>query len=645
MGPMEVQASLLRIVLTRPINVLTLLLLDALIWLQRSDIVDFHNRIQDIPPQFIYDVYDFVVVGGGSSGAVMAARLSEVCDWNVLLLEAGPDESYLSDIPYLFPALQRSRMDWKYRTVPNSHYCQGMENHQCAWPRGKVIGGSSTLNAMMYIRGNPEDYDEWERLGNTGWSWQDVLPYFVKMENTRDPKIADQPWHGKNGPMTIDLFKNRSKLTPFFYEAAKQLGHEIADEMNGPSQKVFGPLHGTIRNGLRCSTAKAYLRPIANRKNLHISLNTLVEKILIDPEDKRAYGVKFSKDNRQHYVMAMKEVILSAGAINSPHLLMLSGIGAKEELEAVGIDVIQDLPGVGKNLQDHVASGGVTYLINKSKNTSYLSAKMTDAMSTTELKNFIFNNSGILLQMPFCEVMGFINTKYQPQDSNRPDVQLFMASQSEVSDGGVFGAYGSAISHKYYAQNYERWIYHDSFFFLPLLMRPQSRGYLSLSSKNPYDKIKIHPKYFSVRRDMDILIEGLKYCLKLAQTPALQQLNITFIYDAIPEATCAQEKGDSFYECLIRHFSQTIYHPVGTTAMGPKTDPMAVVDARLRVHGIEGLRVVDAGIMPTIVTGNTNGPSIMIAEKTADMVKAEFLPILLERTITKECNTYNYLYN
>ncbi|XP_058447534.1 oxygen-dependent choline dehydrogenase-like [Malaya genurostris] len=644
MGPLEASTTLMRFVYTRPGSYALLLVLDSIIWLYRTDIVDYHNRVQDIPPQFIYDVYDFIVIGGGSAGAAVAARLSEVCSWNVLLLEAGPDETYLSDIPYLYPVLQRSNLDWKYRTEPNPNFCQGMENNQCAWPRGKVLGGSSVLNAMMYIRGNPEDYNEWESLGNVGWSWKDVLPYFIKMENVRDPKISNVSWHGTTGPVTVEQFKDRSVLMNYFFEAAKQMNETIADEMNGPSQNVFGPLHGSIRNGLRCSTAKAYLRPTWVRKNFHISLNSMVTKILIDPDDKRAYGVMFTKEKQKHYVLALKEVILCAGAINSPQLLMLSGVGPKEELKAHGINVIRDSPGVGKNLQDHVATGGISFLIQNPNNTGPLSISMTNSVNANSIRNLTFNNSGVFMNMPSCQVMGFINTKYQPVGSTRPDIQIFMSAQSELSDGGLWSAYGAALSNNYYAKNFENWEFHDAFLILPLLMRPQSRGYLKLRSKNPYDKIKIYPNYFAVRQDVNVIIEGLKYCLQLARTPALQALNATLIYDTEPYATCSSKNGDDFLECLVRHYSQTIYHPVGTTSMGPKNDSMAVVDDQLRVYGIDGLRVIDAGVMPTIVTGNTNAPVIMIAEKGADMIKAAHLPQLLKKPNLKECYTYNFKY-
>uniref|UniRef100_A0A1Y9H2B9 Glucose-methanol-choline oxidoreductase N-terminal domain-containing protein n=1 Tax=Anopheles dirus TaxID=7168 RepID=A0A1Y9H2B9_9DIPT len=622
-----------------------MLLLDACIWLQRTDVVDFRNRVQDIPSQFIYDVYDFVVIGGGSAGAAVAARLSEVCDWNVLLLEAGTDETFLSDLPYLYPVLQKGPLDWQFETEPNARFCQGMRGNRCSWPRGKVLGGSSVLNAMMYVRGNAEDYDEWAALGNVGWSWRDVLPYFVKMENVRDPKIAGQPYHGTTGPMTVELIRNHSVLQPMFLRAARELGMKLAAEVNGPDQLVFAPLHGTVRDGLRCSTAKAYLRPVANRKNLHISMGSMVERILIDPKDRRAYGVLFRKGNRRQFVLVAKEIVLSAGALNSPHLLMLSGVGPRDQLQRHGIRVIHELPGVGQNLQDHVAAGGGVFLIKNPKGSAPLSVRLLEVMDVSTARDFLFRNQGRLVSMPSCEVMGFINTKYNEPGSRRGDVQIFMSAQSDISDGGTEGMAGAGLTYDYYARNFESWVYHDSFLIMPLLMRPKSRGWLQLASDDPLDKIKIFPNYFAVERDLDILVEGLKFGVRVASTSAMRNINATFIYDTEHGDTCHGRTGDTFFKCLIQHYSQTIYHPSGTAKMGPASDPMAVVDNQLRVHGIGGLRVVDASIMPTITTGNTNAPTIMIAERAADLLKYAHLPVLLREQHYRQCDTVDYQYH
>ncbi|XP_052902521.1 glucose dehydrogenase [FAD, quinone]-like [Anopheles moucheti] len=644
-GPLETHNTRMRILLTRPSSALILLILDACIWLQRTDVVDFRNRVQDIPSQFIYDVYDFVVIGGGSAGAAVAARLSEVCDWNVLLLEAGTDETFLSDLPYLYPALQKGPLDWQFETEPNERFCQGMRDNRCSWPRGKVLGGSSVLNAMMYVRGNREDYDEWASLGNAGWSWRDVLPYFVKMENVRDPRISDRPYHGTTGPLSVELFRNYTSLQAMFLEAARELGMKLSNEINGPDQLVFAPLHGSIRDGLRCSTAKAYLRPVANRKNLHISMNSMVERILIDPKDRRAYGVLFRKGNRRQFVLVTKEIVLSAGALNTPHLLMLSGVGPRDQLQRHGIRVIRESPGVGQNLQDHVAAGGGVFLIQNPHGNTPLSVRLIEVNDVATARDFLFRNQGRLVAMPSCEVMGFINTKYNTPGSHRGDVQIFMSAQSDISDGGTEGLAGAGLTYDYYARNFESWVYHDSFLIMPLLMRPESRGWLELPSADPYDKIKIHPNYFAVERDLDILVEGLKFGVRVAETSVMRSINATFIYDAEHGDTCHGITGDAFFKCLIQHYSQTIYHPSGTAKMGPATDPMAVVDSQLRVHGIGGLRVVDASIMPTITTGNTNAPTIMIAERGADLIKYAHLPALVREEHYRQCDSIDYQYH
>lgn len=342
----------MRIACSYGTGLVLLVLLDSAIWMQRPDIVDWNNRVQDMPTHFLYDIYDFIIIGGGSSGATIATRLSEIEQWNVLLLEAGPDESFLSEVPMIFPTLQQSKFDWKFKTKKSDRYCLAMNDGQCNWPRGKVLGGSSVLNAMLYIRGNKRDYDHWESLGNPGWSWKHVIHYFKKLENMRDPEFIHSDMHGTNGPLSVERFKFNSPLVKVFLEAASEMRYlNPYNEMNGKQQTGFSKPHGTIRDGLRCSTAKAYLRPAAHRKNLHVALNAFVEKILIDKTTKRAFGCIFKKDNQKYVVFASKEVILSSGAIQSPQLLKLSGVGPQDELLKHNIDVIFHSPGVGENLQ------------------------------------------------------------------------------------------------------------------------------------------------------------------------------------------------------------------------------------------------------------------------------------------------------
>ncbi|XP_063704373.1 glucose dehydrogenase [FAD, quinone]-like [Culicoides brevitarsis] len=613
----------IRIACSYGTGLVLLILLDSAIWMQRPDIVDWNNRVQDMPSHLLYDIYDFVIVGGGSSGAALAARLSEVESWNVLLLEAGPDESYLSEVPMIFATLQQSKFDWKFRTEKSERFCLAMNDGQCNWPRGKVLGGSSVLNAMLYIRGNKKDYDQWEKFGNPGWGWRHVLHYFKKLENMRDPEFVNDDMHGTEGPLSVERFKFNSPLMQFFLDAAAEMRYlNPFNELNGKQQTGFARPHGTIRDGLRCSTAKAYLRPAVHRKNLHVALNSQVEKVLIDKDTKRAFGVVFKKDSQKFVVFASREVILSSGAIQSPQLLKLSGVGPEEELKEHDIDVIFNSPGVGENLQDHVAAGGSLYLVQNPYNYS-LSFIAPKVLQVESVREFVFNKTGPLYALPFCEVMAFISTKYIDYREDWPDIQIFFASVSDNSDGGMFGRRAAGMSVDYYSETYEQILYKDSFMAIPLLMRPKSRGRILLSSKDADDHPIIKPNYFEDRLDIATLVEGSKFIHEFTKTKVMQKLKPVFNPNVPPKCRQFEMLSDDFFECLARHYSQTIYHPVGTCKMGPKHDPMAVVDARLRVYGISNLRVVDASIMPTIVSGNTNVPCIMIAEKAADMIKED----------------------
>lgn len=452
----------------------------------------------------------FLQVGGGTAGTAMAARLSEISDWSVLLLEAGPDESYLSEVPVIFPTLQQSELDWKFKTEKSDKFCLAMNGGQCNWPRGKVLGGCSVLNAMLYVRGNKKDFDEWEELGNPGWSYRDVLPYFKKLEDMRIPELRDSPLHGKGGPITAEFYRYTSPLSEIYMEAAAEMNMLNPDnDLNGATQTGFSRSQGSLRNGLRCSGAKGYLRPARHRPNLHVSLHSMVEKILIDPRTKRAYGVLFTKDKKKHTVFASKEVILSAGAVQSPQILMLSGVGPRKELMKHKIRVIQDSPGVGENLQDHIAAGGGSYLIQSPIENSTLSIVMPKILDIDAIREFTFRERGPMYAMPACEIMAFINTKYQDPAEDRPDIQLFLASFADTSDGGIFGKKASGISDDYYAEVYEKFLYKDAFMILPLLMRPKSRGKILLKNKDPNTPPLIYPNYFDDPIDIKIMVKDL----------------------------------------------------------------------------------------------------------------------------------------
>lgn len=586
-----------------------------LIIIFRPDIIDAENRVKDCG--YIKEEYDFVIVGAGAAGCVLANRLSEVSGWNILLLEAGRDEPVLSDLPLLFPSLQLSPLDWQFKTVPQKEGCRAMKDNQCLWPRGKALGGTTVINAMLYVRGNKADYNNWSNLGNLGWDYESVLPYFKKSEDLNVP-VYNSSYHSRGGYLTVEHFCYNAPITPSFLEAGQELGFDIVD-LNGEKQTGFTVPQTTTRNCLRVSAAKAFLRPIKDRKNLDICMNTYVEKVLIRESNgtKRAYGVVYNRNNKRGIVRARKEVILSAGAIQSPMLLMLSGIGPREHLEQLGINVIKDLR-VGDNLMDHISLGGFAFLIDEPVG-FVLPRTLLDPRTTL---NFIFRNRGPFLQLPVSESLAFIPTKYA-NSSELPDIELLLASFCDSTDGGVFGKRIFGLTDEFYAQVFEPIVYKDCFSAIVVLEQPESRGWIRLKSKNPYDCPLIDPNYFAEKIDVDRLVEGAKFVLKLSQTKALQK------YGARPNPNkflgCEEFEflSDEYLACCVKHYSLTLWHFSGTCKMGPSSDPNAVVDENLSVYGIDSLRVVDTSIMPIVTHGHTAYSTVMIAEKESDVIKAK----------------------
>lgn len=473
----------------------------------RPDIVDVEYRVRDVDHYALHPAYDFIVIGGGSAGAVMANRLSENPKWTVLLLEAGKDEEVMVDPPFLMPALFMTAMDWQFTTEPDDGFCLAMTDGKCNWPRGKVLGGSSSMNAMLYVRGNKRDYDLWETIGNHGWSYNQVLPYFKKSEDMRIEEYKDSPYHGTGGYLTVENFQYKQPIWEYFMLAAKELGYDWLD-FNGEKQTGFMNPQATIRDGLRCSTAKAFLRSASHRENLHISLNSHVEKILIEKYSKKAFGVKFKKDRYgSRKVFAKKEVILSAGAIQSPQILMLSGVGDFEYLQNLDIKPLVNLPGVGQNLQDHVAMGGRPYLY-ETHDGEDLGLNYNESITDEAIKDFTESHKGILYNLPECEAIGFVKTKYANISDDWPDVQLFMTAFADNSDGGIFSKRGTRLSDVNYQVVYEDVIFKPAFSLVPLLLRPKSRGYLRLKDNDPYSKPLIYPNYYTHPDDIKVMVSA-----------------------------------------------------------------------------------------------------------------------------------------
>lgn len=536
--------------------------------------------------------FDFVIVGGGSAGSTLATRLSEDPNVSVCLLEAGgKGTSILLRAPVGAVAAvpgYGKLFNWAFKTVPQS----GLNGRRGYQPRGRVLGGSSAINAMLYVRGHKSDYDDWAALGCDGWSWNDCLPYFKKSENN---ERGGDDFHGASGPLQVSNQKSPRPITHAFVQAAANRQVRHREDFNKGDTEGVGlyqvtQFRGGAKNGERCSAATGYLHPVMDRANLTVITKARATKILFD--DKRAVGVAYCQGRTDKEVRASKEVILATGALQSPQLLQLSGVGRSQDITPHGINMVHELRGVGQNLQDHL-DFTLTY---KTNDTDNLGIGLAGAVRLTAAMFKWWRTGTGMIATPFAEGGAFLKTD---PALDRPDIQLhFVISILDDHARRLHLGYGYSCH--------------------VCALRPHSRGTVFLQSGDLLADPGIDPNFLSDRRDLETTIKGAKLSREILQTEPLASYAKRELFDVTDNMTDAQ------WEQHIRARADTIYHPVGTCKMG--TDDMAVVDPQLKVHGLQGLRVVDASIMPTLIGGNTNAPTIMIAEKCADMIKADYAP-------------------
>uniref|UniRef100_A0A6A7G445 Glucose dehydrogenase [FAD, quinone]-like isoform X1 n=2 Tax=Hirondellea gigas TaxID=1518452 RepID=A0A6A7G445_9CRUS len=599
--------SILGVVSDNALQALRLLLLQLF---SRNLPYNFDSELVTLP------VYDFVVVGAGAAGSVVAARLSELSSVRVLLLERGGSATPESAVPAFFGLLGQSLEHERLKTLPAPGLQDGYKDNANGYVQGRVMGGSTSMNAMIYTRGAPQDFDAWAQMGNPGWDYQSVLPYFKKNEGFRGVKTpVSERYHGRSGQLTVEEKHYNTNLAGRVIEAGRELGYNISDSSSS-DQVGISPLCYTTRDGFRASASEAFLRPVVNRNNLHIRNRALVLKILFDNQ-KRAAGVQYRYRGRVYTVRVRKEVIVSAGAFNTPKLLMLSGVGPAKHLKELKIPVVAGVEGVGRNLQEHIGVSFLSFAVKKGTAFSF----GQDPLEM--IKQYARNRRGPLTTSFPIEISAYLSLV--DSDPKWADVLYYFGSFSPAMP--VVGSLAfSTIKEEYFKA-----------LFSPLegepetiavgvnVARPKSKGWIRLRSSNPDDAPIINVNLFSHPYDLEVFVKGVQFIFRFMETDTMKHKSgVKYKSEAIPGCRHMEHLSDDYWRCFGRSLATHLLHPCGTCKMAPVSDPLAVLDNRLRVRSVKGVRVIDASIMPQIVTGNTMVTTYMIGEKGADLVKEDW---------------------